>query len=260
MPAFTVDWFIGSITIPLQSFTVTATGATVAADDYYLDHSASARSLMRQVGVSIVAAVGGTATVEFLRNRRIRITLSVAQAITWGMATQLRDLLGFTGDLGSATVHTATNVSPLLWSPGYTGNPQTIRGKAGYLVPHQSIVKSDDGTQSHTYHLGEETWQEYSWSHIDPARLMVTGTAAAGGGTYYEFHRQCAMLGVRFNCYQGLVEDDSDSSTAVGVTTELGPYVLRPEARRGDWFRRNIPNAEISSPLELPLHVVAEYA
>ncbi len=259
MPAVQSSILIGSITIPLQSFTVGGLAASVPADDYYLEHSTSSLSLIRAFDTAAEAAVGGLAcTVEILRNRRVRITFDSPQAVNWGTATQLRDLLGFTGNLGAGTSHVATNISPLLWSPGYPATPKTIPGVAGYTIPHQAIYKSDDGTQAKRYHFGTETWQDLEWTHIVPSRLRTTGTVAAQGGTFHQFFEQCAMLGARFFHYEDMTEDTADASTALVFGVGQGPYVLR-EGFDGDWYRRRVRGADVSSPLELPIHVVAEY-
>lgn len=249
-------WFIGSITVTGQDFTVDASGVGVPDGPYYLLRSPTTYSLLDVMAARVVAIVGGTCVITLRRNRCVRIVFNTARTVTWGAATQLRDLLGFTGDLGSATTHDAPGVSPLLWSPGYLATPKTIEGVAGYTVPHQAITKSADGSQVYCTHYGQETWQDLGWSHIMPDRMRVaTGT---GGGTFHEFYEQCAMLRERFVYHQGIDELDGDT-TAATMDTALGPYVLRPEFS-SDWYRRNVPNAEVSSPLDLPIHVVDEYA
>lgn len=249
-------WFIGSIRPAGQSFDVDASEAGISESDYYLRSATAALSLIDEVAFRIVNAVGGTCSITLRRNRCVRITFNTARSITWGAATQLRDLLGFTGDLASAATHDAPNVSPLLWSPGYMATPKTIAGVEGYTVPHQAITKSADGSQVYCTHYGSETWQDLGWTHILPERLRVaTGT---GGGTFHEFFEQCAMLRERFLWHQEV--DELDGSTAAAtLDTALGPYVLRPEVD-GDWYRRNVPYAEVSSPLDLPMHRVDEYA
>jgi hypothetical protein len=261
VPAFTVDWFVGSIVLPQQDFTIDDGGGFVAAalpaGSYYLRHTSSTRSLIAAFGVAVQAITGVPCSNSILRNRCVHLDLGNSVAVNWGAATALRDLLGFAGNLPSDIEHDATLVSPLLWSPGYPGTTKTIRGVDGYLVPHQVVSESDDGTQMFTYHFSEETHQDVEWSHIDPSRLRVaTGT---GGGTFYEFHRQVGMIGRRFLYHQDIVEDDS-STAQVTWTTQRGPYMLRREARSGDWYKRNVPNAEISSPLALPIKLVSEYA
>lgn len=247
-------WFVGSITLPEQELDVDSTAVTVDAASYYLRHATSTLSLIDYLGSAIASALGGTCTITLRRNRAVRIAFNTARSVTWGAATQVRDLLGFTGNLASAATHDAPNVSPLLWSPGYLATPTTIAGVTGYTVPHQSIYKSADGSQVYCDHFSDETWQELEWTHIMPDRMRVaTGT---GGGTFHEFFEQCAMLRRRFLYHQEIEEDTS--TTAATWDTALGPYVLR-EDFNGDWYRRNVPYAEVSSPLTLPLQAVDEY-
>jgi hypothetical protein len=256
MPALSSAWLVGSIGLTLQAPTIDATPISLAAATYYGRHTTAVRSLIDTLATAIVAAVGGTCTVVVTRSRRILITFNVARSITWGAYTQLRDLLGFTGDRGAASTQLAENVSPLLWSPGYLATPKTIAGVDGYTIDHKATYESDDGQQSYTYYYSTETWQDLEWMHIDPSRMRVsTGT---GGGTFHEFYEQVAKLGARFFYYENVVEDDTDTATGVTWTTGRGPYRLRPEFD-GDWYRRNVAFAEVSSPLALPLHKLAEY-
>jgi hypothetical protein len=256
MPALTSAWMMGSITMPASSLTVDASGFAWPAGSYYLRSSTLAQSMCDFLASRIVANVGGTCTVEITRSRRVLFTFNVARSITWGAATQLRNLLGFTGDRGAAVTQLAESVSPLLFSPGYLATPHTIIGVDGYSVDHKAVYKSDDGQQAYTYYYGSEVWQDLDWAHIDPARMRVaTGT---GGGTFHEFFEQVAKLGARFAHYESVIEDDADTTTAAVYGTARGPYRLRPEFD-GDWYRRNVAYAEISSPLSLPLHKLAEY-
>lgn len=256
MPAVSSAWFVGSIGLTAQAPTIDASVATVVAATYYLRHTTAARSLIDTFATAVVAAVGGTCTVQVTRSRRVLITFNTSRSITWGAATQLRDLLGFTGDRASATTQLADGVSPLLWSPGYLGTPQTIADVNGYSVDHKAEYKSDDGTQAVTYFYSSETWQDVDWTHIDPNRMRVS--SGTGGGTFHEFYEQSAKLGARLFWYPSITEDDTDTSTAVTWTTARGPYRLRA-GFGGDWYRRNVQFAEVSSSLSLPLHQLSEY-
>lgn len=257
-------WFVGSITLPTQTIRVTQ-GATsenidIPAGAYYLRHSTAALSLIDAVATAITSHTLVTvATCTVRRNRLVVITSAESIVVEWPSDNVLRDLLGYTGDLTPAALtFSATNISPLLFSPGYLATPRTIEGVTGYTIPHQSVRKSSDGTQVQCDHYGEETWQDLAWTHIMPERLRTTGTTAAQGGTFHQFFQQCAMLRRRFLYHQEIDEDDA-STTAVTWDTALGSYVLRPEID-GDWYRRNVPFADVSSPLDLPMHLVAEYA
>lgn len=249
-------WLIGSIYLLDQRFEVDAVTTTQFNGPYYLRSATSALSMIDAIAARIVVAVGGTCVITLRRNRCVRIVFNTARTVTWGTATILRDLLGFTGDLASGTTHDAPNVSPLLWSPGYMGTPSTIAGVEGYTVPHQAVTKSADGSQVYCTHYGDEIWQELAWTHIIPDRLRVA--AGTGGGTFQEFYEQCALLRERFLWHQEIDELDGSTSAAT-LDTALGPYVLRPEFD-GNWYRRNVPFAEVSSPLDLPMHRVDEYA
>lgn len=250
-------WLIGSITMPASALTVDADLFVWPAGAYYLQSPTSSLSMMDFLAARIVANVGGTCTITFTRGRTIRITFDTPRTVTWGAATQLRDLLGFTGDLGSAATHDAPNVSPLLWSAGYLATPtKAPQGVDGYTVPHQSIYKSANGDQVYCAHYGSETWQDLSWSTIMPERLRVDDSTD-GGGTFHEFYEQCALLRSRFLYHEAIDELDG-STAAASLDTPRGPYVLR-EGFAPDWYRRNVPNAEIAGSLDLPMHMVVEY-
>lgn len=259
MPAVVSAWLVGSITIPLQTWTFDGASASIAAGTYYLRHPTAARSLIDLFDAANLAATPTTitSTTTLRQNRHVRVTRSSAAALTWGAATILRDLLGFTGNLASGTSSDADNISPLLWSPGYPGTPSTVIGIDGYVKKHESVFKSDDGTRQRRVRYGTEKWQELAWDHIVPTRLQAVGSVAAGGGTFHEWLEQSASLGYHFYHYEQVTED-TGSTSAVSWPTPLGPYVLRPSFEP-KWYRRKVA-ADISSPLELPLHLVSEYA
>lgn len=258
----TSAWFVGSQTLAAQTLAITQGATTenivLPAGSYYLRSATSSLSLLAAMVTAINAhslISGATAVVQ--RNRIVALGATQTFTLTWPADNILRNLLGFAANLTpAATSHTAPAVSPLLWSPGYLATPATIEGVTGYTVPHQAIYKSDDGTQVDCDHYGSETWQDLEWTHVLPERMRVaTGT---GGGTFHEFYEQCGMLRRRFLYHQEIDELDG-STTAVTWDTALGCYVLRPDFP-DQWYRRNVQFAEVSSPLELPIHLVDEYA
>lgn len=255
-------WLVGSITLPAQSLTVvqfaTSEVVVLPAGTYFLESLDPALSLLRALETAIEthsSFAPGDVDARLMRNRRVYIESDQTMTLTWPGDSVLRNLLGFAGNLTpTAEEFSAPGVSPLLWSPGYLATPKTIEGVEGYTVPHQSIRKSADGTQVHCDHYSTETWQDLEWTHIIPERMRVaTGT---GGGTFHEFFEQCAMLRRRFLWYPEVDESDA-SSTIASLPAPFGPYVLR-DGFDGDWYRRNVPFAEVSSPLEIPMHRVAE--
>lgn len=255
MPATSSSWLVGSKPFARDRITVGGFDLVVEEGDRYLRHPTTSLSLIDYLRTVIAAGTSVATTITILRNRTVRIEFASAMDIVWGTATAYRDALGFSGDLASATVHDAPNISPLLWSPGWPAIPDTIAGVSGWSVDHKRRYKSDDGQRSYTDYYGSETWQGLELDHVHVSRMRVA-TPGAGGGTFQEFYEQCAKLGYKFFHYE-LVTEDSSSTTGVTWPTGLGPYVLRPMT--GDWYRRRVKNADVSSPLSLPIHLVAEY-
>lgn len=257
MVAIPSDWLVGSFTLSTAvNFTVDGNNASVAAGNYYLRHTTGSRSLLAAFSAAVVAAVGGTCTVTIKRNRMVRVVFNVARTLSF-VDGIIDGILGLNlSPYGAASTIDADTISTMLFSPGFPAIPQTIRGVDGYKKRLQAVYESDDGTQSISYNFGSETWQELAWRHIVPSRMRIA--SGAGGGTFHTFFDQCAQLGARFLYYQDITEDDADTAN-VTWTTQRGPYVLRPEGRDGDWYRRQVPNADVSSPLQLPLHLVSEY-
>jgi hypothetical protein len=257
MPAVSSSWLVGSVTIAQQDFTANGFACSIPAGTYYLRSQNGNLGLTSMFDSEVEDETGVVSDGSVIRRDRLFETNWLANvAINWGAATVLRDLLGFTGNLAAGTQHVATNISPLLWSPGYPATPKTIPGVSGYTKPHQAKSKSDDGSQVYVYHFGTETWQDLEWSHIYPSRLRTTGTTAAQGGTFHQFYQQCLMLGSRFFHYEQVTEDSS-STADVTWPTGLGPYVIRGDMD-GDWYERRVKGADISSPLKLQLQVVDE--
>lgn len=254
MAAVTSSWLVGSMQVAATSFSVGLDVCTPTAGEYYLRHATAAISLIDHLATVIAAATGASCTITITRARHVRIALGAAATITWGSATALRDLLGFSGDQGSSSTHTATLISPLLWSPGYPGTAKTIVGVTGYTQQHTLRYKSDDGTRTYTHRYSTETWQDLAWTHVLVSRMRH---ASIGGGTFHEFFEQSLALGYRCTHYEAITEDSSDDSTDVTWTTGRGPYVLR-DGFDADWYRRVIPSADVACSLTLPLHSPAE--
>lgn len=255
-------WFVGSVTLP----EVTLVGfdgddITLAAGTYYLRHTTAALSLLDAFNSAIDASAASiTCTSCFIRrDRRVQINLSGIADLQFDTVSTNGELLaaalGFEGDQSGASSYVADFVSPLLWSPGFPATPTTISGVEGYSVDDKVIYRSQDGSQSVTYLYSSSTYQEWSWSHVVPERLRITDGAPDDGGTFHRFYESVYKLGLRFFMYPSVSEDDS-SSTIVSFGTGIGPYVRRSDT--GDWYKRNVPNAEVSSPLDLNGHIVDE--
>lgn len=265
----TSDWLIGSFnSLPQQSLTVTTTGPVaearvIAAGDYYLYDDGSALDLMLALqnaleGHSVLSGV----SVLLLQNRRVRITGVQAFAVTWPSDGLLRDLLGFTGNLVSATSHTATNVSPLFWSAGKTATTEARFGTDGIPVHDTAWGQSGPGTIYGTSH-NEYRRNTLIWRFIQNARVWTT---AELGGEYFAFWRDVLRLGRRFKVWRGIVESDASSGSVdvsgetTGVLPSTGAYrFLPPERPVSLQYAREFGYRESVHPITIPCVTATEY-
>lgn len=256
------SWLVGSIYLDAFTVTVNGNAKAIAAGYYYLRHATALLSLIDTLEDAVQTEAAG-ATWRITEGRLARLVPQAAQpvSINWGSATNVRDLLGYTGNKASDdTPYAATNVSPLLWSPGYVAIPATLLGTAGYITNDQSRFISADGTTALTDHHATQTWQELEWTEV-LAERMRTDDSTTGGGTFHQWHEQSAKLGYSFRYYEEIDETDG-STTAVtwddGTANSFGPYRLRSVDPQ--WYRRVIANADLYSSLSLPLMRVTEYS
>ncbi len=264
MPQVTSSWLVGAITLPDAFALFDTEDVTLPGGTYYLRHPTAALSLVDVVNAAIDASLSAITCTSLvvLQNRRVQINLSGAADLIWSGSGADAELwaaaLGFSGsDLTLAASYTASGISPLLFSAGYPAKPKTQAGITGYTMLKQAYLKAADGRSTRRVGYGNETWQELAWPHVVPSRLQSTGTVLAQGGTFHQFFEQSLSLGLSMLHYEDMTEDAA-STTAVTWSTPLGPYQLR-DGFDGDWYARNVDNAEISSPLKLPLLGVDEY-
>jgi hypothetical protein len=248
---------IGSTLLPVQNFEIDGNAVTIAAGHWYLQHPDPTLSLLDEIVVQLTAAGVGSPDAFLRQDRRVQLEGSGAFPIDWGSATQLRDIFGMTqGNLSSATSHTADDVSPLLWAPGADGTPATIGAKAGYVQPHRSVRKSDDGSRYEVDWYGFETRQRLSWALVPIDRLQVEDTAF-DGGTLMAFVEQVILRGYKFLHYENVTE--GTGSTAMVFGDPFGPYV-ELSLQNSDVLRRLVANADdYGGGVEFSLLNTAEY-
>lgn len=216
-------WLVGSLRIPAQSVTIDGSPQSVPAGPYYLTHASAVVSLRDAVLAAMTAAGVAAPVATVLENRRVRLASSGVFAVTWN-DTQLRDLLGFTGNLAGASGYAASRISPLLWSAGYTVTREVMPGSEGYDVEDAEIRVSADGTQQEVDHHATHTWDEWTWDAVVADRYDNPGGAL--GGTWIGFRRTVLVPGHRFQLYEAVVED-SASAAPVTLPTPIGTYRLR---------------------------------
>lgn len=190
--------------------TVDGNTFTVAAGYYYMSSAdgdgGGSTSFLAVVEAALEAAVAKTFTValsggESSRTGLVTITASAAAAINW-VSTDLRQILGFDGNLASNTSWTSESAAKSVWLPdchyvapnaidgswrGFQeGDQQSVQSPSGYAWSHMGEERTalDEGdlaweavSRKKAIQANEETANE-SWERF--AREGIWGTAAWG--------------------------------------------------------------------------------
>lgn len=255
MPRIRSTWLVGSLEqMPEQDVTIDGSPQSVPASRYYLTHDTAAISLLDAMAAAMTAAGVVAPAAVLLENRRVRLSSSGVFTVTW-VDTELRDLLGFTGALAGASSYVATNISPLLWSPGAAVTRQVLPGAEGYEVEDAEIRVSADGTRQEVDFHATHTWDEWEWDAVVADRYAAPG--AAEGGTWIGWRRQVLVPGYRFQLYEFVVEDTA-STSAVTLPAAVGTYRLR-EIPEGHGSRK-IEHANSYWRVGLKVRLAEEYA
>lgn len=248
--AISTAWLVGSYVLPATTITIDGTGVALTSSEqgWYLYHPTDALSLIDQLEDVLLAQGVTLATIQVLENRKVRISASVNFSITWG-STLSRDLLGFTGNLAGSSSYTATNISPLLWSPGKPESPtESPLGVTGRKVYDTKLSVAPDGTTVADSHYTQRV-NTFTWSHVAMDRFQ---TSSEVGGEYVVFFDYCLHKGYKFHLWRN-IEEDVDGTDAVTWTSSLGPYsyrqtrgLLSPDFQRSPGFERVDRRAQVS--------------
>lgn len=271
----TSAWLVGSIpSVPQQTITVTAnavaTAIAIPAGDYYVfDRTASlsainafatavlSHSQIDEVNVNV--ASDGTIDIEYLDASTPRAT-----QVVWTSGTEIRDLLGSTGNLASNSQHALAH-SRYLWVPGRGENvPKSRLGSQGWYVYDTAIAESGTSEMMFTRN---NAWREneFEFPHVVNSRVW---TPAEAGGEYFQFFDRVLSRGRRWKLYRESPYD-SDGSYGTVFSTDgtddmgeiLGPYKLTAERGHMHWnYKRTEAYREFVHPIEISGRLVSEYA
>jgi hypothetical protein len=267
MPTVTTSVLVGSRPdVPATTLTVVANAVSTdlpfVSDDYYLDHPTAGLSLRAaMVALLDTHAELATTTVTITRSLRVRMSNAVAFSVDWGADTTLRDLLGYTGNLASATSHLAPSTSPLLWSAGRTYSfTDALDGTDGLLTKDTYAGRSGPGQVVATEH---NRWFEnaFRWRYVAVGRVV---TSPATNGTYSLFWDRVLSLYRRFWVARNRTEDSTDDTTSLALTGSYlpssGAYMLRQQGGpTQDTYTRTIERLDLYGDITLPVETAAEY-
>lgn len=229
--AYPTAWLIGSVKSLSYAFTVDASLQAVTGSRY-LYHSSGALSILDAVRLGMVAAGYAGAAAVLTQDRRVKLSSGAGNfAITWD-DTNLRDLLGFTGNLSGASSYTAPAVSPLLWSPAKPLSTElSPRGTLGIRRPLAYTTQSPSDGSTFVFSHGTRIDQRYSCASVDTDRVMTSSNA---GGEWARWFDEVYAKGYQFYVFLDVTEESGSGTTAT-LSGGLGPYVCSPSGRAASW-------------------------
>jgi hypothetical protein len=147
-------------------------------------------------------------------------------SISWGVATEFRDLLGFAGNLAAASSYTAPNRSTLLWSPGKVFTPELAPLDAhGQDVLDISSTIGASGRQTVRREGPATTVQRFSARHVLRVRYYQTPPTPVPGEFVWFFAEEMTTS-AHFVVLRRVIEGASVTASATyGSSLALGPYV-----------------------------------
>lgn len=243
----TTDWTDQTMTAPA----VTVSAST--GDALYLDHDTAALSIFAQM-----EADADITSVELLQNGKILITLAASGALTWGSATTLRDVLGFSGDKPAASTHTSDNPCQLCWMPTRHEIPEHPLGVVGSTDHLIDVAQMRDGTQT-VVRFGGNRRNRFRFAHVPAARFWSTSESNQEFRTFFD---QVLIRGRRFMLYRN-VDIDTSSSSAVSYSSPLGPYqadLARMPTMLGTNRAAGFEQVDVNFDVSIPVIKVAEYS
>lgn len=222
MAAYYSAWFIGSVELAAQTFTVNGVDVVLPAGTYYLTDPTAALSLLTQVAAVMAPQAAGAALI-LLGSGKVKMSAAGVFGVVWGTATTLRDILGFGAVIAGFSAYTAVNKSALWFSPGkpalFSMTPLGVTGQARYIVSQS--VAAYSGRAESTSH-GAREYQSFTFEKVDAERMRTT---SAAGGEYGNWFALVAVRSARWKLYHNAVED-SAATTVYTYDAVCGPYIL----------------------------------
>lgn len=262
------DWLVSSReSWADQTITIDASVEVITAPlgGLYLLHVVADLSMIHQLYLALVAAGVAAPTVTITKSRRVRITSSGTFAITWGSGTELRDLLGFDGDLSGAAEYVAESRSTLLWSGGKIGSPRKAPLDAtGSPSFDGSVTLGPTGIMT-VRQEGDPTVTEiYDWKRTPKARFFASPLTGAVPGDWRHFWQYEQITARKIAVLRKVSEGDDDDDTDADYSASyvLGPYVADLSGRDALTFKmtRSLPTIEKYYDVEWPAIVCAEFS
>lgn len=176
----------GRITVPTggwlishQEFTPNAgpTSRTIAAGNYYLSTTGTLDPLLTELDDQLELLGGGNYTVT-LSATTGKVTIAATGVVTFNItwtSTDLRDALGFTGNLSGGLTYTGSNQARYLFLPDVTRNGSLLAPDGDEGAEEADLVTSmaPDGSMVSTQYRSRK-FDVLGWSKLGAAKTWVT--------------------------------------------------------------------------------------
>jgi hypothetical protein len=264
MAAGTASWLIGShASWPSTTVTINATPYEITASStgLYLYHTTDALNFMVQLKTHMDTEAGGTNVVRLNASGKMYIASDFIGGITIAWTDALgKTFSGFTqGNLSSSANYTADDVSPFLFMPGGTETALLGRlGTPGRPVPDIVAGVSRDGT-TRARQLGEQKVERLRFPNVEVARYWDASDEARH---FLGWWKNVGAPMRKFFHWRQVAEDDA-STSAVTLSTSLGPYSVDVEQSGGQVPGRRSGGTNLVEKLydvEFPCFITPEYA
>jgi hypothetical protein len=218
--------------------------ATLLAGSYYPTELAAA---VQASIIAVTGSIGLGATVTLSRGEGTsatgRVTITTTQtpyAIDWGAATDVRDALGFTGNIAStSSASTGTNAAKAIWLPQVAKFSRYGDGANGetYTDATQTVTKT--GVVTTLYGSKHRRHEGIQWTGVAGRRVMAHQETVTNE-SFESFFLDCMTGRVSYipvGTYVRLIWDaDVDGTYAVGRL--LWPSRFSIEQLQAGWNGR----------------------
>lgn len=172
----------------------------ISTGSYYMYSKTASQSLVDVVASCFSTSLSFAVTASVSSAGILTLSAGSAFTVNWGTSTDIRDMLGYTGNLSSATSHTATNQLENTWIPKFTNglvaSPTELSSSyttQGVPLSFTSQAFSVSG-DVYTNYLGGATEQSFVFEYLSKANTWTN----TGERSFEEFYNGIMKLGTPF--------------------------------------------------------------
>lgn len=204
----------------------TATGTASAAATVSASSTRYPTTLLTAFGTALSTATTDTVTVTASWGESgtgfVTISSTANLAINWGAATDLRDLLGFTGNLSAATSHVATKSCQGVWLPNCILAHARGSADTGFYEVTLPQTVSPTGVVKTLAGSARVRLPPITWSHVPKAYALRSADSSGATMSFERWWYQTQAGSLAYFKPGSVVNVYTDA----GTPTLLGDYRL----------------------------------